>query len=418
MIRHRSHSPSSSQKAALLRFGALCLAVLLTALIGFATQARAGYPKAKDSYVNDFANLLTAKDAITIRTALAKLRDGAGVQAVVVTIRSIHGYGTGDQTIESFATNLFNKWGIGNRERNDGVLILVAVKDQKVRIELGSGYGGGYNAQMQGVIDRQMLPNFKDKNYSLGILEGTDSVVQILSGRAAPTALPLAPTPQPTVWNTSASPTSDSAGALLFLGIAGVAIAAVIGLILRARLGKRRCPSCRIDMARLYGGAEDQYLDDDQKLEKSLGSVDYQVWQCPKCGSHDLQSQYRWLSSFAGCHSCGYRTMKVGEMITVHPTEFSTGEKQIDKECYRCGFRRCETDILPMLPSHIPSGYGHSQYSASGSDDLVSGVSYASSFDSGGSSYDSGSSSYDSGSSSSGSYDGGSSSGDGSSGSW
>jgi uncharacterized protein len=124
-----------------------------------------------------------------------------------------------------------------------------------------------------------------------------------------------------------------------------------------------------------------------------------------------LKAQYRWLSSFAGCHSCGYRTMKVGELITVHPTEFSPGEKQIDKECYRCGFRRCEAAILPPLPQHTQSSYGHSQYSASGSDDLVTGVSYASS-------YDSGSSSYDSGSSSSGSYDGGSSSGDGASGSW
>jgi uncharacterized protein len=389
----------------------MSLAVLIMALIGFATQAQSGYPKAKDLYVNDFAKLLTAQDAITIRTALAKLRDGAGVHAVVVTLRSTHGYGAGDQTIESFATNLFNKWGIGDRERNDGVLILVAVKDRKVRIELGSGYGGGYNAQMQGVIDRQILPHFKEKNYSLGILEGTDSVVQILSGRSSTTALPLAPTPEPTVWKSGVSSTSDSGGALLFLVIAGGVIAAVVGLILHARFGKRRCPSCRINMARLYGGAEDQYLDDGQKLEKSLGSVDYEVWQCPKCGIHDLKAQYHWFSSFAGCHSCVYRTMKVGELITVHPTEFSPGEKQIDKECYRCGFRRCETVILPPLPQHTQSSYGHSQYSASGSDDLVTGASYASS-------YDSGSSSYDSGSSSSGSYDGGSSSGDGASGSW
>jgi len=416
MIRHRSHSPSSSQKAALLRFGALCFAVLLTALIGFATQAQAGYPKAKDLYVNDFAKLLTAKDAITIRIALAKLRDDNGVHAVVVTIRSIHGYGTGDLTIESFATNLFNVWEIGDRERNDGVLILVAVKDRKVRIELGSGYGESYNEQMQSVINQQMLPNFRRENYSLGVMEGTDSVVQILSQRASTIALQSARTP--TIKYDGSSSPSDSGAGLPFFVIVGGVIVTVFGLIWYARSRKRRCPSCRVALGRLSGGAEDQYLDDGQKLEKSLGSVDYQVWQCPKCGYHDLQSQYRWLSSFAGCHSCGYRTMKVGEMITVHPTEFSTGEKQIDKECYRCGFRRCETDILPMLPSHIPSGYGHSQYSASGSDDLVSGVSYASSYDSGSSSYDSGSSSYDSGSSSSGSYDGGSSSGDGASGSW
>ena len=200
--------------------------------------------------------------------------------------------------------------------------------------------------------------------------------------------------------------------------IVGVVIAAVIGLILHARLGKWRCPSCRIDMARLYGGAEDQYLDDGQKLEKSLGSVDYEVWQCPKCGIHDLKAQYRWISSFAGCHSCGYRTMKVGELITVHPTEYSPGEKQIDKECYRCGFRRCETGALPPLPQHTQSSYAHSEHSAFGADDFGSGATSSSGFDSGGSSFNSGGSSFDSGSSSGGSFDGGSSSGDGASGSW
>jgi uncharacterized protein len=394
----------------------ISLAVLIMALIGFATQAQAEYPKAKDLYVNDFAKLLTAKDAIIIRTALAKLRDDAGVHAVVVTIRSIHGYGTGDQTIESFATKLFNLWGIGDRERNDGVLILVAVKDRKTRIELGSGYGESYNEQMQSVINQQMLPHFRRENYSLGVMEGTDSVVQILSKRASTIALQSARTP--TIKYDGGSSTSDSGAGLTLFVIAGGVIVTVFGMIWYARSRRRRCPSCRVALGRLYGAAEYQYLDDGQKLEKSLGSVDYQVWRCPKCGYHDLQSQYHWLSSFAGCHSCGYRTMKVGEMITVHPTEFSTGEKQIDKECYRCGFRRCETGFLPMLPSHIPSNYGNSQYRASGSDDLVSGVSYASSYDSGSSSYDSGSSSYDSGSSSSGSYDGGSSSGDGASGSW
>jgi len=380
----------------------ISMAVLIMALIGFATQAQAGYPKAKDLYVNDFANLLTANDAITIRTALAKLRGDTGVQAVVVTIRSIHGYGTGDQTIESFATKLFNKWGIGDRERNDGVLILVAVKDRKVRIELGSGYGGSYNEQMQSVINQQMLPHFRRENYSLGIMEGTDSVVQILSKRASTIALQSAQTP--TIKYDSSSSTSDSGAGLLFFVIAGGVIVTVFGLILYARSRNRRCPSCRVALERLYGGAEDQYLDDGQKLEKSLGSVDHQVWQCPKCGHHDLQSQYRWLSSFAGCHSCGYRTMKVGELITVHPTEFSTGEKQVNEECYRCGFRRCKTDILPMITSYVRSGYDHSHHSASSSDHFMSGASYTSSFDSGGSS--------------SSSYGGGSSSGDGASGSW
>jgi uncharacterized protein len=397
----------------------MSLAVLTMALIGFATQAEAGYPKSKDQYVNDFAKLLTAEDAITIRTSLAGLRDGAGVQAVVVTIRSIHGYGTSDQTIESFATNLFNKWGIGDRKRNDGVLILVAVKDRKVRIELGSGYGESYNEQMQSVISQRMLPHFRRKNYSLGILEGTDSVVKILSERASTSALQSAPTP--TIKYDGGSATPDSGAGLPVFVIVCVLIMTVFGLIVTvfgliwyARSRKRRCPSCRIDMGLLYGGAEDQYLDDGQKLEKSLGSVVYRVRRCPKCGHHDLQSQYRWLSPFAGCHSCGYRTMKVGALITVPPTEFSAGVKQINKDCRRCGFSRREAVILPALPpstNHTRPSHDHSQYSSFGANDYGSGASSTSS-------YDSGSSSYDSGSSSSGSYDGGSSSGGGASGSW
>jgi uncharacterized protein len=262
------------------------------------------------------------------------------------------------------------------------------------------------------VINQQMLPHFKRANYSLGVMEGTDSVVQILSQRASKIALQSARTP--TIKYDGSSSTSDSGAGLPLFVIAGGVIVAVFGLIWYASSRKRRCPSCRVALGRLYGGAEDQYLNDGQKLEKSLGSVVYRVRRCPKCGHHDLQSQYRWLSPFAGCHSCGYRTMKVGALITVPPTEFSAGVKQINKDCRRCGFSRREAVILPALPpstNHTRPSHDHSQYSSFGANDYGSGASSTSS-------YDSGSSSYDSGSSSSGSYDGGSSSGGGASGSW
>src|SRR5882672_5727987 len=277
----------------------LSMPVLILALIGFAAQAQTGYPKAEDLYVNDFAKLLTAEDSGAIGAALTKLRDDTGIHVVVGAIQSIHVYGTGDQTIESFATNLFNEWGIGDSQRNDGVLILVAVNDRKVRIELGSGYGNIYNEQMQSVINRQMLPHFRKNNYSRGILEGTNSVVRILSERASAVDLQPAPTPAPAVRYDGASSTSDSGGGPLFFVIVGGIIVAVFGLIWYAISPKRRCPSCRVDMHRLDEGAEDQYLDDGQRIEKSLGSVNYEVWQCPKCGHHDLQAKSHWLSSFA-----------------------------------------------------------------------------------------------------------------------
>jgi uncharacterized membrane protein YgcG len=60
--------------------------------------------------------------------------------------------------IESFATNLFNTWGIGDREKSNGFMILVAVHDRRVRIELGSGYSGEMDQVMQRVMNEDMLP--------------------------------------------------------------------------------------------------------------------------------------------------------------------------------------------------------------------------------------------------------------------
>jgi uncharacterized protein len=224
----------------------LSVSVLIVALISFGARAQTVYPKAKDLYVNDFANIMTAEDKGSIRTALAKFRDDTGAHVVVGSIQSIHDYKTGDQTIESFATNLFNTWGIGDGQRNDGVLILVAVKDRKVRIELGSGYGKSYNEQMQGVINQQMLPHFRMKNYSRGALEGTSSVVRILS-QPGPTVISQ-PTPAPTIGYHSASTSnSDSGGGALSFVIVGAVILAVFGLIWRTRPRKRRRPGYWVD---------------------------------------------------------------------------------------------------------------------------------------------------------------------------
>jgi uncharacterized membrane protein YgcG len=138
-----------------------------------AVSANAAYPNFTDTRLNDFANVVRPEHAVAIRTELTQLRDNTGMEAVVVTINSISDYGTGDATIESFATNLFNSWGVGNAERNDGAMLLVAVRDRKVRIEVGSGFGSNLNASTKRIIDNDIIPNFKRGDYSQGILSGT-----------------------------------------------------------------------------------------------------------------------------------------------------------------------------------------------------------------------------------------------------
>ena len=152
--------------------GTLLKVAVCVGLVAVAS-ANAVYPNFTDTRLNDFANVIRPEHAVAIRTELTQLRDTTGIEAVVVTINSVSDYGRGDATIESFATNLFNSWGVGNAERNDGAMLLVAVKDRKMRIEVGSGFGQNLNAPTKRIIDNEIVPNFKQGDYSQGILAGT-----------------------------------------------------------------------------------------------------------------------------------------------------------------------------------------------------------------------------------------------------
>ena len=143
-----------------------------------APPAKSEYPKHTDDYVNDFAKILKKSDSKAIHDMFKDLEKQTGIEAVVVTINSIKDYKTKDPTIERFATNLFNNWGIGHKKKNNGVLILVAVKDRKCRIELGGGYGRRYDSVMKSIIDKKMIPHFKEDDYSRGIYEGSRGVIE------------------------------------------------------------------------------------------------------------------------------------------------------------------------------------------------------------------------------------------------
>lgn len=160
--------------AAIFYLAVIC-AVFLSATIA---RGQGSYPAPADDYVNDYAQVLNAQDAEQIRKMFKDLEYQTGIEAVVVSIPSVNAYQTEDASIESFATNLFNTWGIGHKRANNGVLILVSVEDRKCRIELGAGYGRRYDAAMQQVIDGQMVPYFKTGDYSRGIYEGARGVIE------------------------------------------------------------------------------------------------------------------------------------------------------------------------------------------------------------------------------------------------
>ncbi len=131
-------------------------------------------------FVNDFANVISAEDEEKIlkKTEGLYAATGNSTQVVVATINSLEGYG-----IEEYANNLFREWGIGNKDKNDGILILLAVNDRKSRIEVGYGLEGTLpDGKTGGIQDTYMIPYFKENNFSKGLAEGAMAVCDIISG--------------------------------------------------------------------------------------------------------------------------------------------------------------------------------------------------------------------------------------------
>lgn len=189
-----------------------------------------GLPQHRDLYVNDFAGLLSAEEQAQVRELFRNLREEQDVEATLVTIRSIEDYGTGDESIEPFATQLFDAWGIGDAERNDGVLFLVAVKERKVRIELGAGYGHRHDDAMEEVLDEAILPHLRNDDYGPGIVSGAVALTRYFGG---PVHVEAPPGPEPE---------GDDKGIVLaVLATLGALFGGIVWLVHRR---SRTCPQC------------------------------------------------------------------------------------------------------------------------------------------------------------------------------
>ncbi|MDV3351912.1 TPM domain-containing protein [Leptothoe sp. ISB3NOV94-8A] len=347
--------------------------ILFSHLSVLPSWAQTGYPTASDPYLNDYAQLMRPEDAISIRQSLANLEANHGIEATVVTLNSIQDYGTGDSTIESFATNLFNTWGIGDAEKNNGILTLVAVNDRKVRIEVGSGYGTSLDSAMKSVIDEYMVPRFKQDDYSGGILQGTEAIIRRVTQpeetttTSSPAAASRSSSP---VVSRDTAPSYDGHGNhknwLVGGGLTGLG---GVGLIMRQflRYRRRRCPDCGADMVRLDENSDNQYLDQGQNVEEQLGSVDYDVWQCPSCQSHNINRYGSLLSQYKTCRGCHYKTLLSRRDIIRPATYSSSGTARVTETCQHCSYENTYTVTIPRKQkSSSSSSFGGGSSSGGG----------------------------------------------------
>ena len=141
------------------------------------------YPNPDRGYVTDIAKTLTVEEEERIEGWLYTTEKDTNTEIVVVIIGSIKDYpGTNNSSIENFAKGLFDAHGIGNMPENNGVLLLVALKDRKARIELGAGYGHTRDRDSQKIMDTKIIPQFRKGDYAKGIINGTKGILKEFAG--------------------------------------------------------------------------------------------------------------------------------------------------------------------------------------------------------------------------------------------
>jgi uncharacterized protein len=127
--------------------------------------------------VVDQAGVIPGSARETLETKLKDLEDKSGIQLVVATVKSLQG---GD--IETYANELFRAWKLGEAKKNNGVLLLVAPTERKVRIEVGYGLEGTLtDALSQVIIASAIVPRFKANDYPGGIERGVDGIISVLT---------------------------------------------------------------------------------------------------------------------------------------------------------------------------------------------------------------------------------------------
>ncbi|MCM1991953.1 TPM domain-containing protein [Oceanirhabdus seepicola] len=146
-------------------------------MISFTTvYGEPNIPKnSKELFVYDETNALSRETKEYINIINKGLKK-TGAQVAVVVIDTL-----GESDIEGYSNTLFREWGIGDKDKNNGVLLLVVLNDRKMRIEVGYGLEGAIPDGKAGSIIRNTIaPHFKNENYDEGIIQGTKAILALI----------------------------------------------------------------------------------------------------------------------------------------------------------------------------------------------------------------------------------------------
>ncbi len=372
-----------------MQFSALIVAALLAVVA----------PQSAHQQVHDYAGLLSAAERQSLEQLAQEVERKTSAQMAIVTVKSLDG-----QTVDSYAHELFGQWGIGQRTVNNGVLLLVAPNERRMRIEVGYGIEPLLDDARCGEIrDQHVIPYFKRNDYAGGIKSGARALADaILADPAAARGDPNSgPMLARRAYNRAVLATYAVAAAACVLFLASLVVVAkriyntvgfaslsaiAAGLIAVAaylltrlprpgelwpwfvgastatvaawgynfakyrRYGPHHCSKCGTRLELLSEQDEDPKLSSVQLLEEKIGSVNYDVWICPACLNNDTQRYINSFSKFRDCPSCEARTYKEDPQRTIIPaTTLASGEAEIEGRCVSCNYKSVRKVRLPRV---------------------------------------------------------------------
>ncbi|MGM9834026.1 MAG: TPM domain-containing protein [Candidatus Limisoma sp.] len=391
--------------------------------------------KDRNCYVTNPDGLLSAEAEAQLNVVLGDIWQQTSAEPVVVIISTI-----GDEDYNDFATALFTKWGIGKKDKSNGVLILIVDDIHKAVIRTGYGSEGLLPDIICGRIIRdKMAPHFRDADYDGGTLEAVNFIHEILTTPGAVEELKSQYENDAAQQETDPEELFTAYVALsLFFGFIGFVFILIMRLVYRKkdyfaryqsmkkfrtplliitfltmgmalpawllvlwsmrryRNHKRRCPNCGKKMRKLNEQEDNKYLNAAQNVEEQLNSVDYDVWLCPQCGEVDILPYVNNKSLYKECPQCHARALQlVSNRVIKQATTRATGKGVKTYACKGCGHRYEQPYTIPRRDDDDIAG------------GLVAGAAISGAFGGGGG-----------GGFSGGSFGGGSTGGGGASGGW
>jgi len=128
-------------------------------------------------YINDYAGILSREVSLKLTRLIEEVDKKTTAQVAIVTIDT-----TAPLDIESYAVKLFEKWGIGQKGKDNGVLLLIAVKDRAMRIEVGYGLEGAIpDALAKNIIEKDIIPFFKNGDYNGGVIRAVLNISKLIA---------------------------------------------------------------------------------------------------------------------------------------------------------------------------------------------------------------------------------------------